>query len=536
MKNVARNIGLCLLLLVSFPSIANNITVEDVSLTGQNVPGHYCFVEFDLSWYNSWRTTSVPQNWDAAWVFVKFSVAGGPWQHASLHSSGHVAPSGCTIDVPSDSVGVFIYRDSEGNGTNFWSGIQIRWDYGEDGVADDASLEVRVFAIEMVYVPGGDFYIGDETSTYTFYEYPTQSNPYLVDGSLINFGMSAGNLYAAGAIGLYMIGTTIPSAYPTGHEAYYCMKYEISQEQWVDFLNTLTRDQQNARTETDVSGTTISSGFFVMSGSDNVGYRNGITCPSSGLGTTEPITFYCDLNENGIGNEAADGQNIACNFLSWMDVAAYSDWAGLRPMSETEFEKSCRGPNVPVPGEYAWGNTTGHTTTYTVTNAGAPNEGISDIGVNVGNSMNALTYVNFGGPSRCGVFAASSVNNTRVETGSGYYGIMELSGNLREMIVTLLQVSGSSYTGLHGDGSLTTAGYANTDYWPGINGNTDPNTANTAFSGTGVTGYAGASERGSYYAQVLSQQIVSNRINSGQTNIVDGRESGSGGRLVRSAP
>jgi formylglycine-generating enzyme required for sulfatase activity len=42
------------------------------------------------------------------------------------------------------------------------------------------------------------------------------------------------------------------------------------------------------------------------------------------------------------------------NILSWFDVAAYLDWAALRPMTELEFEKVCRGPENRIAGEYAW--------------------------------------------------------------------------------------------------------------------------------------------------------------------------------------
>ena len=41
-----------------------------------------------------------------------------------------------------------------------------------------------------------------------------------------------------------------------------------------------------------------------------------------------------------------------------MNLCTYLDWAGLRPMTELEYEKICRGPSAPVAGEYAWGSTT----------------------------------------------------------------------------------------------------------------------------------------------------------------------------------
>ena len=45
---------------------ANNIAVSNGNLIGQNATSHYTMVQFDISWENSWRTSSAPNNWDAA--------------------------------------------------------------------------------------------------------------------------------------------------------------------------------------------------------------------------------------------------------------------------------------------------------------------------------------------------------------------------------------------------------------------------------------------------------------------------------------
>jgi hypothetical protein len=50
--------------------------------------------------------------------------------------------------------------DADGTGTFSITGAQLRWNYGANSVADDATVDVKVFAIEMVYVPQGSFYVG----------------------------------------------------------------------------------------------------------------------------------------------------------------------------------------------------------------------------------------------------------------------------------------------------------------------------------------------------------------------------------------
>jgi hypothetical protein len=89
------------------------------------------------------------------------------WEHARLNNTGHTLPSGSTFDAglltpgsaynasTNPCLGVFIYRSSVGVGNNAFNNIQLRWNYGDNTVADDAVISVQVFAIEMVYVPGG---------------------------------------------------------------------------------------------------------------------------------------------------------------------------------------------------------------------------------------------------------------------------------------------------------------------------------------------------------------------------------------------
>ncbi len=535
MKLFSLSSVLALFVLVSFPAFSNNILVENVSLEDQLAAEHYVYIEFDLSWDNSWRTSSVPNNWDAAWIFCKYRVAGGAWYHVKLHNTSYTAPTGATLEIAGDTTGAFIYRDANGSGSNNFDNIRFRWNYGLQGVNDDAALEVKVFAIEMVYVPESSFFLGDSTSSPRFYTYSNNKTFYNVTSeNAISCGNTNGYLWSVG--GNISTGT-IPAAYPKGFQSFYMMKYELSQEQYVEFLNTLTRDQQNTRTQATVSG--ISPSFqYVMTNVSGIQNRNGIFCEST-LPATGPVTFYCNYDyvvppSPDVLNNYNDGQNIACNYISWPDLAAYLDWSGLRPMTEMEYEKSCRGPNNPVGGEYAWGNSLIYASPYTYTNIGEASEAFTSLPQNTGNCLYNATWPSSNWyVARCGIFAASSVNHNRMETGATYYGIMEMSGLPAELVVNAYDDAGWSFTGLHGNGTLLASGDADVAYWPGMDGNTTEATPNGTTGG--VTGYAGAGVKGSDLSLGASGLTISVR------NYVVGlswnnRASWYGGRGCRTAP
>ncbi|HHT9144912.1 MAG TPA: SUMF1/EgtB/PvdO family nonheme iron enzyme [Candidatus Wunengus sp. YC61] len=465
-------------------------------MTGQDATNDYVLVEFDTSWENSWRTSSAPNNWDAVWVFVKYKVGSGDWQNATLSATAgqHTAPSGSTITPASDGKGAFIYRSANGSGTASLSDARLRWNYGTDGVADDAQVALKVIATEMVYVPTGAFQAGSGgTGTYEF----TRTD--IIAGSATQAGG-----YPTGQ------GQPVPSndSWPNGYTAFYCMKYAVTQEQYVDFLNTLGRTQQNTRTETDLaSGITSVTNRYVMSNSSVVQYRNGIRCDAA-IPATGTITFYCDFNGNGTGGESDDGQHIASNYLSWADGAAYADWAALRPMTELEFEKACRGTAAAVADEYAWGSTS-ITQATGITNGGASNETASNSSANCAYGNHASVQ----GPMRAGCFASTS--SDREGAGATYYGIMEMSGNLWKRCVTIGNSDGRSFTGSHGDGVLDSTGDANASSWPG-------------------TSASGGDLRGGRWTNDATHARVSDRTAAYDT--YSGRSRGSEFRCVRSAP
>lgn len=518
-------------LLFSFLSssslLANNLTVQNAELVDQSESNDTVVAEFDLSWNNAWRDSA---NYDAVWVFLKYSTdSGTTWKHATLKTSG-TNPSGfddgtkqaasvftaLDILVPTDKKGCFMQPAHGGSGTVSFNDVRVVWDYGANGLADadaDATTtRIKIFGIEMVYIPQAGFSAGDGsdgTSGELEFGGATSSKPGAVSSEAgLSFGTGATQWYynapapantgedADGAI------FELSQAYPKGFQATYLMKYEITEGQWVAFFNTLTSAQKTTRDITAASG----------KNADTTVNRNTISW-TTGDATTSKATRVI-------------------NYLSWMDVCAYADWAGLRPMSELEFEKVTRGPISPVDGEYAWGTTTA--------TACAAISGVSEDGTETCTTASAnVVYNNTTftggdagtGPVRSGIFATSSTT-TRATTGASYYGVMELSGTVWERTVTLGNAKGRSFSGTHGDGILTTLasyeGNATNLDWPGID-----STDNTR----GVTGAAGSGLRGGGWATTAAAAArleVSNRDLGASEDSTRGTDYG--GKLVRTAP
>ncbi len=409
-----------LLFALSYTVLANNMTVTNVSIV--NVAGGSADIQFDISWSNSWRWTETVSgknitNHDAAWVFIKFR-AGVEWQHAWLAASGHSPSAGAKVDVASNggdtNIGAFVYRNADGHGNFVCNTMRLRWDFSKNGLTKTNNVDISVQAIEMVYVPERAFYVGSGGSElYPFYMYPNGTVPYYItNNAAIHVGANTGELYYSSQGDR---SGPIPAAFPKGFSSFYCMKYEITQGQYAKFLN------------------------YLPSGYDYQHY---------------PDVF--GLNRHTIhlvnGNYITDTPDRACNYLAWSDVSAYCDWAGLRPMTELEFEKACRGPLTPIPNEYPWGDT--------IRTAIVSYDGVDGSGAETAFPTNANCHFFYNstatiGPTRAGIFARQGT--TRHQAGASYSGIMELGGNLWEQVVTVGNPQGRSFNGCHGDGYLQTA-------------------------------------------------------------------------------
>ena len=503
-----------------FSSIAsaNKLSVTHAKLVNQDSGANTVAIKFDVSWENSWRDVT---NYDAVWVFTKYCTSNcstsGTWAHATMKTAG-TNPSGVSqgsgtgldVIVSADKKGAFLQRSANGTGTATTTNVELVWDYNADGVsganAAGINTRIRVYGVEMVYIPTGSFYAGDGNeaggltgSTAAFKQGSSCRDPWYIQGEgamsvSANVPCNNSNYYYVSAVntGEDASGSvfTIGANFPKGYQPFYMMKYELSQGQYRDFLNTLTRSQQGNRVYSTISADSFPS-TYVMAGAGYPICRVVIRAPLSGNGTTNPIKFGCDMNMNGVFNEEGDGEWVAPAMLIWPDLTAYLDWAGLRPMTELEYEKSARGAGVsPVNLEYVWGSAAGYVSCAVLSGGGYSGEGCLTTGGNIV-SENNLT-----GCARSGMFATTT--STRVQSGASYYGVMELSGNSAEAVVTVGNATGRSFIGTHGDGLLSAAGYGTNSDWPG-------------FASGEVSGGVGAGFRGGSWTQAQAYTKTSNR-------------------------
>lgn len=493
----------------------------------------------------------------------------GKWCHATMSASGmspagFTAPPGYEIIVPEDKTGFFFRlgpaRSASSAQTvttsNYTDGaVRFTWDYGAAmdwqgfSTFDASRVKFRLYAIEMVYIPESSFIAGDATSsaagaTYGF-QYGTASTASpptflkfsgwpITTENLFNtayvgagVGPGTGPYYyytTTGASGETATGgiSTVPSEYPKGYKAFYLMKDEISQGQYRDFLNTL----QSAEYFFRCAGaqTAATTGKFCDSAgtSTTTLYRQGVRYISSTASTAAGSAFACAMSSaNGV-NGSDDGEWVAMNDLSWMDLAAYLDWAGLRPITELEFEKAARGPLAPTPNDYPWGTTENPspTSTYTALNSSAE----TGDGRRAEYDGSAGTW-----PIRVGSFAISaSAPVERGLAGAGYYGNLDLAGNVWEMTVNVGTLKGLGFQGSHGDGSLSMdgRGAADNNDWPGF------------AVGVGVGGLpsGGVGMRGGSWNTTMAPLQISNRSAACDSAKASTRYTDVGGRGGRTAP
>jgi formylglycine-generating enzyme required for sulfatase activity len=329
-------------------------TIQVTNIKWEAGTKEYSTVTFDLSWNHSWRAkwtepaeknvTGKPlpvESWDAAWVFVKFRPFGERvFSHASLDldAARHQKPAGAALDVAASDdgrkgLGVFIYRDAIGNGANHFKGVKLRWQNAADK-ADPAKAELSVHAIAMVYVPEGPFhykgpwedhpFADGHTHPLTLIDNPDPTQP----GGRPGLGPNADPV---------VVTNTTPNCetYPNGYSPFYIMKYSITQGEYARFLTEQAPNLEEAH---------YNDGRYGALKDDeprrfaNLNGYNGYT-----------INF-----SPGEGRYKADVPDRPANLLSLPDIQSFMCCAGLRPPSDLEYEKSCRGPRAVARAEEAW--------------------------------------------------------------------------------------------------------------------------------------------------------------------------------------
>lgn len=374
--------------LLSFVSslsiLSNNVLVQNVGMMGLNSGASSVQISYDLSWQNSWKDNV---NWDAVWLFMKYKDLDGVWKHAHISSLGNSLGQGtqANIDVPSDGLGAFVFRSQASVGDFNIQGAQLRWNFGQDNVVDPLVLEIRLMAIEMVYVPQGDYVIPtDYRSANAYYQFIAPGYQKAVISNrmspTLNYKSPFGtrDIRIKGDLGIdYDNDGVVDNVdFPTGYKAFYCCKYEMSEQQYTDFLSMLSSQQV---------------------GQVGMPYQSWFNQNQGKYYTTAP-------------NRA-----VRCSDRSFL---YYAQWSGLRPLSILEIFKVSYGPVMS-----------------------------NDYSNHAGGSSTSPVIQ---GPQNVGSSATSSTN--RAQSGSSYYGVMDLTGNLREPVVDLSSVNFSYFE--NGTGSI----------------------------------------------------------------------------------
>ena len=405
-----------LLSVLAFNLYGSDLQITNVRVLDRaDIANNPLSVLFDVQWDNAWNTD---KNHDGIWIFMKFNSR---WNnHVKLVPGSQqilqdrIDNGNPSFEFSPDSLGFFLVPPAgHRGGVNYKLQIAIN---PTQNIARPRLRGLKVHGIEMAYIPSGPFTVGSPDTSATkraaFYASDASGNPgglfTITSEDEIAVLPTPGNFYYWSENPLYNGDQQgpIPAAFPKGHDAYYLMKYELTQGQYADFLNDL---------------------------------------PDSWASLRSPIGGREYLKKRGSlrlidGRYVAESPSRPMNQISFTDGLAYSDWAALRPITELEYEKAARGPSDPIEGEFVWGTN----------NYSALERYVDD--------HHELVFSN--------TLDEKDLNDAnRAKFGASYYWVMDLSGSVWEKVITVGNAIGRSFTGSHGDGRLH-FGHADNSDWP----------------------------------------------------------------------
>ncbi|AFM05702.1 Formylglycine-generating sulfatase enzyme [Bernardetia litoralis DSM 6794] len=451
------------LFLINIPinCFANNVKVDNLVITENN------FLQCTIKWENSWffnkELTEISENQnsnqkksfifkDGVWCFLKIRTNDYTWKHIYL-SENDIFINQNTNQIPdteletvADEGGFFLSSIIE-ESKNGISQTPISIKLPDEIKNQFGVYDIALYAIEMVWIDEGSFFVGDGVHSQNALRKATQTNdstdikPFLINSeNEILVGTNEGNLYGNTEQEEFP-SSTISTTFPKGYDGFWIMKYEINQGQYSDFLNTLTFKQQLNRTANSPKSEINTPALAVSS---NSLLRNSIFIKEKGNEELNiPATYKADDETD---YENTKGKYRACNWLNAEDIAAFLDWAALRPITEFEFEKAARGITNPIKGEFSWG------TPYIIDadnlqNDGTESETVTEIAnfadsaglanYNSGIQTNTLNGVLRNGFGAKGSDFSSSDFELRLQAGASFWGVMELSGNVWEYCVKI---------------------------------------------------------------------------------------------------
>ena len=303
---------LAVVMMVAGVVYARDVSMSNVSISKVNPGAGTCSITYDLS-----RTSPTISESQPIWVFVKYRLSTDSdytgWQDTDNHTTSNDA-SDDNDDDRANSVNENLNGDvgiveSTGSKTITWT-----WGSGGTGLSSTDRAKVRVYAIEMVKIGGGNYAMKNDTSAY-YRLYNPPENP------------------------------------DTDHCAndYYLQKYPVTARMYADFLNACANRHDSKEGMDDAHK------FFydtpsksMLQATDNT---HGSLTMTGAVGTDAQWDTYSN------GEDVRADRPIV--YANWYNAYDYCAWAGLKLPEEEHWYKvagESQGTGAAV-SDYYWGDT-----------------------------------------------------------------------------------------------------------------------------------------------------------------------------------